>query len=132
MSLVVDASALVGWVMPDETGLDLGPTLLRGDEVLAPWLLWVELRNILLVAERHGRLAAGMAEQILGTFDALAITMDTTPDGPVVMDLARRHGLTAYDALYLETALRHGASMASLDRALLRAAQAEGVALLAE
>lgn len=127
MSLVVDASALVGWAMPDESGVDLGPALMRHDAVLAPWLLWVELRNILLVAERRGRLPAGMAEQLIGTFDALAIVLDTTPEGAVVMDLARRHGLTAYDALYLETALRHGAELASLDRALLRAAQAEGV-----
>lgn len=130
MSLVVDASALIGWAMPDESGLDLGPALVSQDAVLAPWLLWVELRNILLVSERRGRLPAGMVEQLLGTFDALAITLDTAPEGAVVIDLARRHGLTAYDALYLETALRHGAALATLDRALLRAAEAEGVAVL--
>lgn len=127
MSLVLDASALIGWAMPDEGNLDLGPVLTSHDEVLAPWLLWVELRNILLVSERRGRLPAGMIEQLLGTFNALAITLDTSPDGAVVIDLARRHGLTAYDALYLETALRHGAELASLDQALLRAAAAEGV-----
>lgn len=130
MSLVVDASALIGWAMPDGSGPDLGPALLSQDEVLAPWLLWVELRNILLVSERRGRLPAGMTEQLAGIFDALAITLDTSPEGAVVIDLARRHGLTAHDALYLETALRHGAGLASLDRALLRAAEAEGVPVL--
>jgi len=130
VSLVVDASALIGWAMPDESGLDLDRALVSHDELLAPWLLWVELRNILLVSERRGRLPAGMTEQLAGTFDALAITLDTSPDGAVVIDLARRHGLTAYDALYLETALRHGAELASLDRALLRAAAAEGVPVL--
>lgn len=130
MSLVIDASALIGWAMPDESGLDLDRALTRHDAVLAPWLLWAELRNILLVSERRGRLPAGMAEQLSATFDALAITLDTAPDGAVVFDLARRHGLTAYDALYLETALRHGAELASLDRALLRAAEAEGVPVL--
>lgn len=130
MSLVIDASALIGWAMPDESGLDLDQALTRHGAVLAPWLLWVELRNILLVSERRGRLPAGMAEQLSATFDALAITLDTVPDGAVVFDLARRHGLTAYDALYLETALRHGAELASLDRALLHAAEAEGVPVL--
>lgn len=132
MSLVLDASALIGWAMPDESNLDLEPVLMSHDVVLAPWLLWVELRNILLVSERRGRLPAGMVEQLVSTFDALAINLDTSPDGPVVIDLARRHSLSAYDALYLETALRHGAELASLDQALIRAARAEGVKVVAE
>lgn len=131
MTLVIDASALVGWVMPDETGLDLGAALTDHDTLLAPWLLWVELRNILLVSERRGRLPAGMADQIVEAVDELDIHLDIAPAGPVVLDLARRHGLTAYDALYLETALRHGGTLASLDKALTRAATAEGVEVLA-
>lgn len=126
--LVLDASALIGWVMPDEKGLDLEVALGRHADLTAPSLLWVELRNILIVSERRGRLPAGMAEQILETVEALGIVLDQAPSGAVVMDLARRHGLSAYDALYLELALRQGAELASLDAALLRAAQAEGVA----
>lgn len=128
--LVVDASALIGWVMPDETGLDLHRAFEAHDEVLAPWLLWVELRNILLVNERRGRLPAGMADQIIETIDDLGLHLDTIPAGSVVLDLSRRHRLSAYDALYLELALRQGAALASLDKALLRAAEAEGVAVL--
>ena len=127
MTLIVDASALIGWVMPDETGLDLGAALAEEDALIAPWLLWVELRNILLVSERRGRLSVGMAEQIVEAVEELNIHLDIAPAGPVVMDMARRHSLTAYDALYLETALRHDGTLASLDKALLRAAVAEGV-----
>lgn len=86
--LVVDASALIGWVMADEAGIDLHAALAAHDEVLAPWLLWVELRNILLVSERRGRLPAGMADQIIDTIDDLDIRLDVTPAGPVVLDLA--------------------------------------------
>ena len=129
--LIVDASALIGWLMPDETGPDLEPALRAAEDPVAPWLIWVELRNILMVSERRGRLPAGMADQIAETIDDLNIRLDVTPSGPVVMDLCRRHNLTAYDALYLEAALRHGGRLASLDRALLRAAEAEGVAPLA-
>ena len=86
--------------------------------------------NILVVNERRGRLPAGSAEQITDAVDGLGIELDTNPANAVVLDLARRHRLTVYDALYLELALRHGASLASLDAALLGAAKAEGVQIV--
>lgn len=130
MTLIIDASALIAWVMPDETGLDLDRALAVHNDVIAPWLLWIELRNILLVSERRGRLSAGMAEQIIEPLDGLGILLDTSPSSQVVMELSRRHGLTAYDAVYLECALRHGGVLATLDQPLSRAAKAEGVATI--
>ena len=127
--LILDASAIIGWIMPDEAGIDLEPLIARGEPLLAPWLIWVELRNILIVSERRGRLPAGMGDQIAYAVDALQIQLDSSASSAVVMDLARRHGLTAYDALYLETALRHGAMLATLDGKLRAAAIAEAVAL---
>lgn len=128
--MVLDASAVVGWIMPDETGIDLDAVIAGGEPLLAPWLMWIELRNILIVSERCGRLPAGMADQIADSVDALGVTLDTAASSPVVMDLARRHGLTGYDALYLELALRHGATLATLDGKLRAAAKAEGVAVV--
>lgn len=61
--------------------------------------------------------------------DALKIQLDNAALNAVVMDLARRHGLPAYDALYLETALRHGAMFATLYGKLRAAAVAEAVQL---
>lgn len=127
--LILDASAIIGWIMPDEAGIDLEPLIARGEPLLAPWLIWVELRNILIVSERRGRLPAGMGDQIADAVDALQIQLDSSASSAVVMDLARRHGLTAYDALYLETALRHGAMLATLDGKLRAAAVAEAVVL---
>lgn len=127
--LILDASAIIGWIMPDEAGIDLEPLIARGEPLLAPWLIWVELRNILIVSERRGRLPAGMGDQIADAVDALQIQLDSSASSAVVMDLARRHGLTAYDALYLETALRYGAMLATLDGKLRAAAVAEAVAL---
>lgn len=125
--LVVDASAIVAWVMPDEVGSDLDTLMAAHEQILAPTLLWVELRNILIVSERRGRLPVGMADQIADAVDALGITLVAPGSSAVVMDLARRHRLSAYDALYLELALREGAALASLDQALNAAAVAEGV-----
>lgn len=93
-------------------------------------LLWAGLRNILFVTERRGRLPAGSAEQITDAVDGLGIVLDTNPDNALVLDLARRHRLTVCDAVYLELALRHGATLASLDAALLAATKAEAVRII--
>ena len=110
--------------LPATCGLALaGPTAAQSSRLASKLYLPTALLAL--------QLPAGMADQIAETIDDLNIRLDVTPSGPVVMDLCRRHNLTAYDALYLEAALRHGGRLASLDRALLRAAEAEGVATLA-
>ena len=54
------------------------------------------------------------------------------PRNSEVLGLARRHALTTYDAAYLELALRLGATLATLDRKLARAADAEGVEVISD
>jgi predicted nucleic acid-binding protein len=44
-----------------------------------------------------------------------------------ILDLGRRHGLTAYDATYLELAMRTGGMLATFDRKLADAARVAGV-----
>jgi predicted nucleic acid-binding protein len=128
--LVVDASAVAGWLMPDEAGFDLVDLASRHEIFAAPWLLWAEFRNILIVSERRGRLPEGFADQAIDAVEGLRIALDTSPSNANVLALARRHGLTVYDALYLDLALRKDAELASLDAALVRAARAEGVTVL--
>ena len=125
MRLVVDASALAAWLMPDEAGQALEAPLAEAGSLHAPGLLWAELRNILLMGERRGRLPEGLADEMMAAVDAMAVEMDHAPDGAAVMALARTHGLTIYDALYLELALRLGARLLTRDRALQAAALAE-------
>ena len=64
--------------------------------------------------------------------DGLAIRIDREPDSETMLTLARAHRLTAYDASYLELALRLGAPLATLDRALAAAARTTGAPLLGE
>jgi predicted nucleic acid-binding protein len=90
---VIDASALAGWLLPDEDGPDLSE-FLAGDQVEAQWLLWVDLRNILVMIERRGRIEVDETTEILSAVDGLGISLDTTADSRRVMALARRHGLT--------------------------------------
>jgi predicted nucleic acid-binding protein len=127
--LVVDASAVAGWLLPDEDGADPAALIAGNEEIAAPWLFWAELRNILVVNERLGRIPAGIVELAVEAVEGLGIALDTAPSGPGVLDLARRHRLTVYDALYLELALRGGGRLATLDAALRRSAEAEGIAV---
>ena len=60
----------------------------------------------------------------------MRIELDNDHDEPNLLDLARRHDLTAYDASYLEVARRRGLPLVTLDRRLRSAAAAEGAALL--
>jgi predicted nucleic acid-binding protein len=123
---VIDASALAGLVLPDEDGLAIAQMLASAVPV-APQLIWAEIRNLLLMAERRGRIGAGVVEQALAAIGDLGLVLDVGAGSDRVMDLARRHRLTVYDALYLELALREALPLASADRALIRAAAAEGV-----
>lgn len=131
MNIVLDASAIAGWLMPDETPPGAIVEAVTGaGRLAAPWLLRVELQNILIVGERRGRLGAATVEAFLAAVEDLGIELDTEPPGVAVLHLARAHRLSAYDALYLELARRRGFALATLDGALTRAAVTEGVRVI--
>ena len=131
--VVVDASVVVAWLMDDEDE----PRAVRAVEQLqvdgatVPQLFHVETRNSLLVAERGGRLTEGDVRVRLAALSDLPIQTDNAPDFQAAFALARMHRLTFYDAMYLELAKRRSAKLATLDRALGRAAIAERVEMLA-
>lgn len=83
------------------------------------------------MAERRKRISPDQTAQALSLISALPLEEDedTAEQIPVrTIALARRHGLTIYDAAYLELAQRRGATLATFDTQLLKAAQEEGVA----
>ena len=55
------------------------------------------------------------------------IVIDDEHDGALLLDLARRHVLTVYDAAYLEVAVRRSLPLATLDRCVHEAASALGI-----
>jgi predicted nucleic acid-binding protein len=127
MPLVIDTSSVMAWLMPDETGVDLLVLLAAHDDITVPWLFWIEVRNALLMAERRKRLSAAGIEELVQKLDDLGLAMDTTPNSSHLFALARTYGLSAYDALYLELALRRKATLATSDVKLALAARAAGV-----
>ena len=91
-------------------------------------MFWHELRNLLLTAERRGRIDDRHADASMARLRRLPIVCPGETDDREVMALARTHRLTAYNASYLALAIRESCALASLDRRLNEAAAAEGVA----
>ena len=129
---VLDASVAVAWLLGDETASAAESALrrLEDDEALVPHLWHLELRNGLLVAARRGRFIPDGPAERLNALRDLPIRTDTGLDLDIAFALAERRGLSFYDAVYLELAKRRAAPLATLDRALARAAVGEGLPLV--
>jgi predicted nucleic acid-binding protein len=133
---VLDSSVALAWVLPGEVEA-IAETLLndvvsRGAVVSGLWRL--EVANVLLAAERRGRITLAERQEALTTLADLPIRTDPHTVAHAwgdALHLAAARGLTLYDATYLELALRLRLPLASLDRELRAAAADCGVALLA-
>lgn len=131
----LDASAAAAWFLPDEADAASAALLraLEDDTAVVPALWHSEIVNILRAAERRRRLTAAEADRSLARIARLPIETDEADMPtlrPRLLGLARLHELTAYDATYLDLAMRRGLPLATRDRDLRRAAGEVGVALL--
>ena len=131
-SFVLDASATLAWCFEDERTAPAASVLerLRDQEALVPPLWLLELANGLVVAERRGRITRAESTRFLGLVGELPIRIDQTSTldlASSVMELARQYDLSAYDAAYLELALRLGRPLATIDERLRSAADRAGV-----
>ena len=133
MAFVLDASVALAWCFVDERTRYATSVLeeLRRDKAFVPAIWHLELRNGLLIGERRKRISETESDSLLRTFDRLPIMNDEgwLTDRHVIMALARKRQLSAYDASYLELALRLHLPLATQDRRLRSAAKAEGVTL---
>lgn len=132
MTFVLDASVTASWCFPDEqSGIaDAAMQRLLDEDAVVPSLWPLEIRNILLVNERRGRIDTIDADAFLLDVARLPIRVRHDTDGRALFALARKHRLTAYDAAYLDIAVRSTAAVATLDQSLARAARAEGLPLI--
>lgn len=131
MTLVIDASVALAWCLRDEEGSQrAGAVMARvGEEpAIVPGLFWHEVTNTLIVAERRKRIGPLEADRFLKELQDLGLVTDAAQDHTAALALARRRNLSGYDAAYLETAKRRGAAVATLDRAMARAAAEESIA----
>ncbi len=132
MTFVLDCSVTMAWVFPDEATEETARLrdALREGRAFVPSLWPVEVANVLLVATRRGRIAETDWPRIWRNLEALPLTIDPVSTSRIrgpVLEVAHAHGLSVYDATYLELAIRMRLPLATLDRALGDAARAAGL-----
>jgi len=134
-TFVLDCSATMPCIFKDEAtkATDrLMDDLIAGAEAWVPALWHLELGNVLLNAQKRGRIDRVGIESALNKLRTFRITIDDetmTQAWNKTFDLAFQYQLSTYDAAYLELALRRNLPLATLDEALVAAARAAGVSL---
>ncbi len=134
-AFILDCSITMSWCFPDEStpaSLKLLDRL-ESETALAPSHWFLEVTNVLAMAEKRKRHTAAKSAEFLTRLDALDIEADDEAAGRAfaeLLPLCRRHGLTSYDAAYLELAHRRRLPLASLDNDLRSAAKKLGIEVL--
>ncbi len=132
MSFVVDCSVAARWLLPDEATAytDGVLDLLGGQDAAVPALFLSEFTNVFLKLSRQRKLPTQIAQDAVRKFAALGLEVDRETPGPErLFTLADQYGLSAYDATYLELALRRGIPLACWDGGLKAAAKRAGLFL---
>lgn len=135
-ALVIDGSTTLGFVLKDEQAshaLRALAAIEAGTPTFVPAHWCVEIANGLIMAERRKRASQADITEALSLVGALPVVTDEETAqraGSDTAALARQYGLTIYDAAYLELAMRKGATLATTDHDLAKAARAAGVDVL--
>lgn len=137
MAFVADAAIALAWYFPDENS----PTANRvrerlvDERVCVPVHWSLEVVNALFAALRRQRINERELRELIDDFRRLPDWVDEQTGASAwskTADLALEHGLTSYDAAYLELALRLDLPLATLDKTLAKAAVAAGGRLVSE
>lgn len=132
---VIDASLALAWCFEDEASPRADAALegLALDGAVAPAIWPYEIANALRSAERRGRIDEREMLGLTRLLGALPVDVEETPLARAlaeILPLARALALSAYDASYVELALRRGVPLATADDQLAQAALAAGAQLL--
>jgi predicted nucleic acid-binding protein len=132
---VLDASVALTWCFKNEATAASDRVLERlAAEVASVPAIWhLEIANVLALSERRRRTTPADCAEFIALLETLEIVVDEeTPSRALgrVLDLAREERLTAYDAAYLELAMRLAVPLASKDGDLCDAAERLGVSVL--
>ncbi|MCD4750894.1 MAG: type II toxin-antitoxin system VapC family toxin [Thermoanaerobaculales bacterium] len=132
MPFVLDCSVTMSWVFSDERTPDTTELLqsLTEDVAVVPQIWSFEVANVLLVATRRGRIKHNDQLHLVAAITALPIEVDRESHSQALtatLNIASEQGLSAYDAAYLELALRRSLPLATLDRRLRSTCAAVGV-----
>jgi predicted nucleic acid-binding protein len=132
---VLDASVTLAWCFEDEATTAARQILARlaAEAASVPAIWPIEVANVLALAERRRRITPADSAEFIAKLENMVILVDGETSLRAfgrILDLAREERLTAYDAAYLELAMRLGVPLASKDADLCDAAQRLGVSVL--
>ena len=131
--LVLDSSATLAWILEDEAGSsESALELMDRERAIVPMHWILEITNGLRMAVRRRRVNREDVNHFMAQLRALPLQVDPQTEirgWDEIPALAYAHGLTTYDAAYLELAMRLESPLATLDQDLARAARAAKVAL---
>jgi len=135
MRFVLDASVALLWLVPQTNppGVDYADavlTALKESQAVVPSLFALETANVIAKVESKGVVTEADSQRFIFLLGQLSIATDQVTMAHALGDtlnLARRYKLSAYDAAYLELALRTGLALSTLDTDLAKAATSTGV-----
>jgi len=133
---VLDASVVLTWCFHDENSALAEKIALmfeQGNSAIAPPFWPHEVLNALLVGVKRNRISRELVDAFLTDLVALPVVLAHFPAEAVfdrIQSLSREHGLTAYDAAYLDLAHIRGVPLATLDKDLIHACRKTGVGLV--
>ncbi len=134
-SFVLDCSITMTWCFPDEAtpASSRVQDRLAEETALVPAHWFLEVANVLVMAEKRRRIAPAVSEKFLDLLGTMDIEVDH--EAPVrafeaLLPMCRRYGLTSYDAAYLDLAARRRVPLSTLDSNLRSAARRAGIGLL--
>ena len=136
MSFVLDNSVAMRWCFDNAVHPYADAILARlaaGEDAVVPILWFYEASAVIARAQNRGTLALAAARAFIVELQSLDIRADEESATRILTDvhgLALTHGLTSYDAAYLEVALRRNLPLATLDADLVQASKNAGVTVL--
>ena len=134
-AFVLDCSIAMAWLFHDEATAKTAALLnrLATETALVPAWWFIEVTNVLAIAERKGRISSTQSDAFIADLGKLGIERDDeAPDRAFthVLALCRTHRLTSYDAIYLDLAIRRSLPLATLDDDLRKTAKKLSIRLL--
>lgn len=134
-AFVLDCSVTMTWLFAEEATaatLAVRDRLLQG-HAYVPSIWPLEVNNVLWVSVRNKKISELQAMRFKFLLSQLSIQVDIKASdlmNDVIFELAKTYQLSCYDAAYLELALREKLALATLDKALVKAAKKAGVQTL--
>lgn len=131
IEFVLDNSVSMRWLLESNKKSDQGYTekvlkSMLNAEAYVPNLWHLEATNVLLSAKKRSEINAGEIEKFISQLENLPIHTDQQTSKQAfnrILGLADTYNISSYDAAYLELAIREGLPIATLDKALKKAAK---------